>query len=160
MKRLDKLLHMQQYREAQHKIEKFEESRIYCRHSREHFIDVARIAYILALEEQLKVSKELIYTAAFLHDMGRCYEYQELCSHESGSIVMALNWLPECGYLEEEIKIIVEAIALHRSENKIVPDTLGSVLYRADKLSRDCLNCKARETCKWPEEKKNLTINY
>ena len=92
--------------------------------------------------------------------MGRSYEYADLCSHESGSIVMALNWLPECGYTENEIKEIVEAIALHRVEEKIESHTFSEVLYKADKLSRDCIQCKAQDTCKWPEEKKNMHITY
>ena len=32
------------------------------------------------------------------------------------------------------------------------------VLYRADKLSRNCFLCDAREDCYWPEERKNRTI--
>lgn len=160
MKRLEKLLHLEQYQAAQKKIEKCEENRKYCRHGREHFLNVARIAYILCLEEKLEVSKELVYTAAFLHDMGRCYEYDHLCSHESGSIIMAQNWLPECGYTEDEIKQIAQAIAVHREKKKGKPHTFGAVLCQADKLSRDCLNCKAKEGCKWPEEKKNKQITY
>lgn len=160
MERLNQLLHMQEYMEAVEKIEKFEETRIYCGHGMEHFRDVARIAYMIALEEQSGFQKELIYVTAFLHDMGRAYEYEGHCSHESGSVVLALNWLPKCGFSEEEIAMAVEAIQTHRDREKVTKHTLGDILYRADKLSRDCFTCKAIDSCKWAEEEKNMKIVY
>ena len=35
---------------------------------------------------------------------------------------------------------------------------LGNYLYRADKMSRLCFCCEARESCKWSEEEKNMEI--
>ena len=35
---------------------------------------------------------------------------------------------------------------------------LKGLFYRADKLSRNCFACPARERCDWPEEKKNRNI--
>ena len=46
-----------------------EADRIFCRHTPEHFLDVARLAYIFALERGLDCSRELIYCTALLHDM-------------------------------------------------------------------------------------------
>lgn len=160
MERFQHLLGMQVYKEVQEKIDTLEEKRIYCGHSRNHCIDVARIAYILSLEENLPIPKEIIYTAAFLHDIGRMYEYQGLCTHESGSVTMALQLLPECGFSDSEIKQISEAIALHRRSGEQKEETLADILYRADKLSRDCACCKAKETCKWTETEKNRGILY
>lgn len=160
MKRLNQLLSKKEYQEAQDKILELERDRIYCGHTREHFIDVARIAYILSLEENLHLDKELVYTTAFLHDIGRACEYRGECSHESGSVLMALNLLPECGFSEEEIKKITSAIGTHRDKKSVKQGTLGDVLYRADKLSRDCVHCRAKDTCKWSEEEKNNQINY
>ena len=37
-------------------------------------------------------------------------------------------------------------------------EDLAGLFYRADKLSRSCFSCPAREKCDWPEEKKNLEI--
>lgn len=160
MERLNHLLRLPEYRKVQSKIADYEQERIYCRHGIDHFRDVARVAYILSLEEQLLIDKELIYVTAFLHDIGRMYEYEGKCSHESGSILLALNWLPDCGFHAEEIKIITDAIAAHGKKHKIQPKTLGDILYRADKLSRDCFQCKATDTCKWTEEQKNKGITY
>ena len=36
-----------------------------------HFLDVARIGTIIALEEGLKIDREWIYAAALLHDCGK-----------------------------------------------------------------------------------------
>lgn len=160
MERLCKLLEMKEYIQAQQMIEKFEERRIYCGHGKEHARDVARIAYMISLEEKTAFDKEMIYVMAYMHDMGRAYEYQDVCSHESGSIVMALNWLPKCGFNEQEIEQIVEAIKTHRQKEQAKKQTLGALLYRADKLSRDCFCCRASDTCKWPPEAKNKQIIY
>lgn len=160
MKRLNQLLNREEYQKAQSEILELEQDRIYCGHGRAHFADVARIAYILALEEDLHLDKEIVYATAFLHDIGRAYEYRGECSHESGSVLMALNLLPECGFSEEEIETIVSAIATHRDKKSVKKGTLGAILYRADKLSRDCLYCGAKETCKWTEVEKNDQIKY
>ena len=39
-------------------------------------------------------------------------------------------------------------------------ESFASIFYRADKLSRDCIHCKARQECYWPEEKKNNKYIY
>ena len=39
---------------------RLESDRIFCRHTPEHFLDVARRAYIFALERNLDCSRELI----------------------------------------------------------------------------------------------------
>ena len=160
MERLHKLLYMQQYKQAQRMLEIYEENREYCKHGKDHCRDVARIAYMISLEEKLDIEKEIIYATAFLHDMGRIYEYQNVCSHESGSIIMAMNWLPECGFSKAEIREIVEAIKAHGKKGRIGDSSLGKVIQRADKLSRDCFCCQARSSCKWPKEMMNMQIRY
>lgn len=160
MERFHHLLSMPEYREAQEQIDSLEKTRIYCGHSRNHCMDVARIAYILVLEEQLSISKEMTYTTAFLHDIGRANEYLGQCSHESGSVLMALKLLPKCGFNDEEIHQISDAIANHRQCGMQEEKTLAHILYRADKLSRDCADCNASATCKWTDGEKNDVIQY
>ncbi len=48
-----------------------EEGRRFCHHDMGHFLDVARLAMIFNLQQGLSVSKEMIYAAALLHDIGR-----------------------------------------------------------------------------------------
>ena len=66
-----RLLHQEQYRENVKKIARLEADRIYCRHNMEHFMDVARLAQIRNLKEQLGLDEEMIYLYALLHDIGR-----------------------------------------------------------------------------------------
>ena len=52
-----------------------ESDRIFCRHTPEHFLDVARLTWIYILEERLDFSREIVYSAALLHDIGRARQY-------------------------------------------------------------------------------------
>ena len=58
---------------------------------------------------------------------------------------------------EEEIEIILNGIENHRSESD---NKLEEIIYKADKLSRQCFNCEAEKECYWSKEKKNFTIKY
>ena len=68
-------------------LQRAEQGRIYCNHTMEHFLDVARICYILVLQDGADLPRELIYGAALLHDLGRyrqiadgfCCEARESC---------------------------------------------------------------------------------
>ena len=60
----------------------YEKNRIFCRHGMDHLMDVARIAYIENLEKNCGISKEIIYGAALLHDIGRYLQYTEGIPHE------------------------------------------------------------------------------
>ena len=73
-------LHIEQLKEA-------EKDRIFCKHGIEHLLDVARIAYIENLEENCDISKEMIYAAALLHDIGRFLQYlKEYLMKKQGQI--------------------------------------------------------------------------
>lgn len=63
MERVDKILQNSFYRECLVKISDWEEKRQFCRHDSNHFLNVARIAYIINLEENLDIDKEMIYLA-------------------------------------------------------------------------------------------------
>ena len=64
-------------------ITKKELNRKFCCHNIEHSLDVARIGYIMILEQNLNIDKELFYAAALLHDAGR---YSGTPHNESGAI--------------------------------------------------------------------------
>ena len=78
-------------------------------------------------------------------------------SHHEAGAVYAKEILRRAGYDEEETEMICSAIRAHKDPDDR-RDSLESVLYRADKLSRNCFVCDAREECYWPEERKNKTI--
>ena len=56
MEKVQKLYRHPLYRECLEKNKKAEETRIFCKHGMEHFMDVARIAYILSVDRAYAVS--------------------------------------------------------------------------------------------------------
>ena len=142
--------------ELGHVIE-YERDRIFCGHGLEHLLDVARIVYILCLEAGVSVEKEVLYATALMHDIGRWKQYEDGTPHEQESARIAEEILPQCGFVNSEIGIIRDAILSHRSNSGEKPGLAG-MLYRADKLSRLCFACEAREECNW--EKKNEGVAY
>lgn len=156
--RINEIWEHPEYQKAYHKIQELEKDRKFCGHSLEHFLDVARLAYIYSLEEQSKIPREWIYAAALLHDIGRHEQYLNQIPHQEASAVLAQRILPDCGFSELEQSQIIQAIREHRkSRNK--GGSLMRYLYQADKKSRCCLICPAEKECNWAEEKKNWKIS-
>ena len=160
MERVEQLLKNEQFLKILREIDKLEADRIFCKHGLPHLLDVARIGWIIILEEKIPIAKDLYYAAALLHDLGRCEQYLNGTPHAQVSAELAGNFLPEAGYLPDETEEIVRAIRLHGRESDRTHDTLSWVLYRADKLSRNCFQCGAQKECNWKDEKRNKTIKY
>ena len=137
-----------------------EQDRQFCRHDMQHFLDVARIGWILCLERDLQISKAMLYAAALLHDIGRGMQYREGVHHDQASVLLAGYILPMCGFSEEETKDICDAIAGHSMSCGVAERRtgLGEILEEADHASRCCFACGAEPACYWPKEKKNLEI--
>lgn len=143
------------------KLQEAEKNRIFCGHTMEHFLDVARLMYIYSLEEETGIPKELIYAAALLHDLGRYQEISKGTPHHKAGAEIAEVIMKDCGFLPEEIQQVKTAILGHRNKNSLNSSSrLTAYLYRADKKSRNCFACAAEPECDWPEEKKNLWIQY
>ncbi len=158
MERIDAILCNEAYQKYIKKNLAAEEKRIFCRHNMEHFLDVARIGWIMNLEEQIGLNKESIYAAALLHDIGRHIQYEDGTPHEFAGSQLAPEILRACGFDETEAAEILEAIRNHRNAAIADRQDLSGVLYRADKASRACFACTACELCDWSKEKKNLSI--
>lgn len=158
MKNTNLILNSDIVQQKLERLRKLEDERIYCRHNLRHFFDVARICYILCLENGLSVNKDLIYTTAILHDLGREEQMTDGTSHEISSVAFAEQCLAWTDFDEEEKNLILQAIAHHRTKDEQISFT--SLFYKADKLSRDCFNCKAYELCYWSDEKKNNEVKY
>lgn len=139
-------------------ITQLEASREFCRHDVTHFLDVARLAWIENLERGLGVSKEEIYAAALLHDIGRHLQYEKGIPHDEASVQLGGQILSDCGFSADAKKRILEAIGGHRNKDTKTRDDLCGLIYRADKGSRMCLLCQAEKACNWSEEKKNRHI--
>ena len=122
-----------------------------------HFLDVARIAYIEVLEKKLNYNKEVIYAIALLHDIGRGLEYKEGVPHNIASALIAKDILKDIDFTEEQKSQIIKCIEEHRASSE---DNLSNIIYKSDKLSRNCFNCKSIKLCKWNDEKKNKGIKF
>lgn len=155
MDRINRILEHPLFTECVKLNEMAEAKRSFCHHDMEHLCAVARISMLLNLEEEAGLEKDMVYGAALLHDCGRYKQYEDGTPHEKAGSEIARNILAECGYSEEEIASIVQAISSHRgSDVKSREDALADILYRADKMSRNCRFCKAYDECNWPEELK------
>jgi uncharacterized protein len=146
MERINKILRDSEYLEHLSRIKLLEKDRKFCKHNMNHFLDVCRIAWILNLEQDLGLDKEVIYAAGLLHDIGKWQQYETGEDHAAVSEHLCGGILVRCGFHEKEIKMIKEAIRKHRKE--VEGSDLSRIIYKADKLSRNCLFCKAIDECK------------
>ena len=156
-KKVNEILNNEKYKDYLKKLGELESIREFCRHNMEHFLDVSRIAYIINLEENLGFSKDVIYAIGLLHDIGRVLEYEKGIPHHEGSVILAKIILDETSYNKGERNQILKAIDEHREESE---DELSKLIYKSDKLSRNCFGCKVQDKCYWPKRKKNLKIKY
>lgn len=160
MDRIDKILKHDLFLKHLQENNTAEAERRFCRHNIVHFLDVARIAWILNLEEGLNIDKEWIYAAALLHDVGKHLQYSDGIPHEIASGEIAPEILKDCGFDNKETDVIVEAILSHRNAEVAAEHNLKGILYRADKAGRACFACEAEADCNWKDGKKNLRIKY
>lgn len=158
MDKVNKIIQHPLWRESVEQIKECEKKREFCKHDFQHFLDVARLAMIENLEKNLNISKENIYASAMLHDIGRHLQYSKGISHEIASVEIAKIILDECKFEQEQQSQILDAISNHR--NNLHQDDLSGLIYRADKMSRNCMLCCAEEKCNWDETKKNMYLRY
>ena len=157
MEKFNEILNDKGYRNYLDKLTELEKDRRFCKHNIEHFLDVARIVYIYVLENKLLYSKEIIYAIALLHDIGRVLEYEEGIPHHEASVKLAEEILCRTTYSTEDKNIILKAIENHRKDSD---DEISQIIYKSDKLSRNCFSCSAEKECYWSNEKKNFLIKY
>jgi len=160
MNRVDKIINNECYRQCYNVIQQLEEERIFCGHDMIHFLDVARIAYILNLESGLKIDKEIIYATALLHDIGRHMQYIRNIPHHEASAQIAEGILKDSGFSQKETENIILAILAHRDKTGPGREDLSGIICRADKISRNCFDCNAQMECNWPSDKKNMLLEY
>ncbi len=149
------------YQKYYARIEELEQNRVFCRHQMPHLLDVARIAYIRNLEDDMGFAKDVVYAAAVLHDIGKALQYEARIPHELAGVDIAeqiLADLPaEAAYTTDEKRMILTAVKGHRRLRED-PEPLEKLLYESDKASRMCFACPAEAQCDWSREKKNMEI--
>lgn len=163
------ITHNEIYIDLVKQIEEAERDRIFCKHDTDHFVDVARIATILAGDMNVVIDRDLIYAAALVHDLGRAKQYIDGTPHEIAGGQVAGEILPDCGYNEQEVDIIQKAIVNHRNKTSDInpnseikefsdEEKLSFLLYKADKLSRKCYECSAKAMCNWTSFNTEVTV--
>lgn len=136
-----------------------EKERTYCHHNIQHALDVARVAYIIALENGYNLKKELIYTAALLHDIAKWKQYKEKVDHAAEGAALAWEILKDIGMEEQDTWMIVDAIRSHRIKGEKT-SLLGEVLYKADKDCRLCVKCGRIKKCNRFDNGKQPVFEY
>lgn len=148
MARVNQLLEDGDYIGYMEKIEELEKERRFCKHGFEHGLNVARVAYAYMLEKgEVILPKEVVYAAAFLHDIGRWVEYQTGEDHAEVGAQLARPLLEACRFNSEDIQVILQGIREHRRHPGDNLTPLGEALALADDWSRDCRHCSAQALC-------------
>ncbi len=160
MDRINQILQHSLFKQYMEANEEREKNRIFCRHNMSHVMDVARIAYILNIEEEHYLSKELIYGAALLHDIGRHIQYDTGEKHADAGARLAPEILMDCGYDDKERAQIVSAIKNHSNKSMINDKDLDALIAKADVLSRVCYTCQASNICNWKADRKNKELQW
>lgn len=164
MERVQRIVNHPQYQKWLAANEQAEKGRRFCHHNMEHNLAAARIAYILWLEQGGDLAmKPLFYAAALLHDIGK---WQKALfpqkGHEALSAALAEELLPQCGFDGAEQAVILNGILAHsgtdrRQETAAKKEkTFAEIFYLADKLSRPCWECEAKEDCYWSVKNERL----
>ena len=167
MNRIEALIQDPRYLEYMRQCADRERDRVFCHHDHAHAVDTARCAFILFLlrpaaypelsAQETAAAQELLYAAAFLHDIGRFREYDDpALDHAAESACLAEPLLRDHGFAAAEIALILRLIARHRDKSA---QGLDGLLRDADKQSRPCLCCPALKQCKKFQDKRpTLTI--
>lgn len=104
MKRVQEIWEHPLYQQNLKELTQLEADRIFCRHTPEHFLDVARLAYIFSLERGISCPRELIYCTALLHDIGRAEQYTVGTPHDEAGARIAETILSDLDFSSEEKK--------------------------------------------------------
>lgn len=163
MKYTDRVLKHPIFEKFVKEIRQIENGRIYCHHELEHAVDVARLAWIYYLEDTLTndiQQKDLIYTCALLHDIGRVAQYETGVHHSISGVAPAMQILQDIEAPESWMKEILDVVSEHShgavSDNK---KNLEYYITKADHDCRLCFSCEAKDSCKWTMDEMNHTVH-
>lgn len=162
MKRIQRLMNDPAYQEYMRRNVEEEQDERHCGHDMSHHFDVARITYILILEQNelnyfvreaglgsRLAAKEVIYAAGLLHDIGLWQQYASGEAHATAGARLAHELLPAAGFNEQECDIVCRAVFEHSSPRREM-SFLGERLHRAGNLARNCTVCERYDDCPKP----------
>ena len=160
MKRVQAVWEHPLYQQNLKDLTRLEADRVFCRHTPEHFLDVARLAYIFALERKLNCSRELIYCTALLHDIGRAEQYTTGTPHDEAGARIAETILSDLDFSSEEKESILSAIEEHRSSGKETSILSQLICARPTKNPEIVFSARQSHNATGLHKKKNMTIQY
>ena len=108
MERINKILNNSKYKDYLNRNSFCEKDRVFCKHNLEHFLDVSRIAYIMVLEGNMNISKEIIYAIGLLHDIGRWVEYEGGEKHNKASFFLCSTYKVFQHYIKNRFLIFYQ----------------------------------------------------
>lgn len=118
-------------------------------------------SFLAQADEVIEFDREVIYATALLHDIGKDEQYESGISHDVASERVADAILSgmsdDVAFAPADAAAIKTAILGHR-KLRVNSQPLERLLYAADKASRACFACPARNACNWSDDKKNLSI--
>ena len=169
MKYTEKLIKDNEFLAVLKEIEEVEKTRIYCRHTLPHLLDVCRIAWIIRLERkagaadtaETTAQKDLYYLTGLLHDIGRAEQAKTGEDHKIAGTRIAQRILNRTGCPPDWQEQIIRTIQRHgRRSHPEEISQLEADIIAADQISRNCFVCKASDSCKWHEDEKNQSIRF
>ncbi len=159
MELVQRILNHPQFKKYMELNSKAEKDRKFCLHDTQHVMDVARVAYIISLENKYDLDKEIIYITALLHDIAKWKQYSQKADHATEGAVLAREILEDLNIDKGDTEMILNAIAMHRKkEGHSTP--LSKVLYEGDKSCRQCVSCSMVEECNWYANGKIPVLYY
>jgi putative nucleotidyltransferase with HDIG domain len=159
MEMINKILKHSQYIKDMKLNAEAEKDRLFCKHDMQHSFDVARVAYIMSLERNFTIPKEILYAAALLHDIAKWKQYQYGTDHALEGAILAKEILVDIGVSDKDTEEITDAIKTHRRKDTIKP-LLGTVLYESDKACRPCILCESIDGCNRFVDGKKPILKY
>ena len=100
-------------------------------------------------------------TPRHFFDIGKDEQYESGISHDVASERVAdaiLGGMPEDVAFEPADAAAIKTAILGHRKLRVNSQPLERLLYAADKASRACFACPARNACNWSDDKKNLSI--
>ncbi|WP_024831668.1 HD domain-containing protein [Ruminiclostridium josui] len=159
MERVQMILNHPQFKKYMELNSQAERDRKFCHHDIQHSLDVARVAYIIALENKYDLKKEIIYITALLHDIAKWKQYSQKADHAAEGAVLAREILLDLNMEKDDIEMVLDAIEKHRKkEGHSTP--LSKVLYAGDKSCRQCVKCAMVGECNWFINGGTPVLNY
>ena len=94
-----------------------------------------QLASEIAARETLVIDPDVLFAAAFTHDIGAIGEFQkEGVDHAVRSVEVAESWLREAGFPSEKLPAVKEAILGHMHDKQPGKSNEAIVLHDADTL--------------------------